>query len=94
MEQELRPGQWPKHPPPGRAIAELDARNFQKYDVYGYFVDNLLCSLPGCLPQGPFDLNFGCMLSARSFVHLIIDYDEKHQLVRWVERRYQPTMDG
>jgi hypothetical protein len=27
-------------------------------------------------------------------VHLIIGYDEKHQLVSWVERRYQPTMDG
>ena len=94
IEQELRPGQWPKNPSPGLAIAAFDARNFQRYDVNGYFLDNLLCSLPECLPHGSFDLNFGCLLSPKSFVHLIIGYDETHQLVSWVERRYQPTMDG
>jgi hypothetical protein len=94
IEQELRPGQWPKNPSLGHAIAAFDARNFQKYDVNGYFLDNLLCSLPECLPHGRFDLNFGCLLSPKSFVHLIIGYDETHQLVSWVERRYQPTMDG
>jgi hypothetical protein len=94
MEQELRPGKWPAHTPPGRPIAGFDASNFEKYAFNGYFEDNLLCNLPEALAQGPFELNFGCMLSAKNFVHLIIEYDEKHQLSRWVERRYQPTMDG
>jgi len=53
-----------------------------------------LCSLPERLPEGPFDLNFGCLLNPRNFVHLMIEYNENHQLVRWVERRYQPTIDG
>ncbi|CAK6691153.1 hypothetical protein VB734_06855 [Synechococcus sp. BA-124 BA4] len=94
MEQELRPGKWPENAPPKRPIAGFASRSFQKHDVNGYFADNLMCSVPGSLHQGPFDLNFGCMLSAKSFVHLIIEYDEKHQLTRWVERRYQPTMEG
>jgi hypothetical protein len=34
------------------------------------------------------------MLNSKSFVHLMIEYDEKHQLTRWVERRYQSTMEG
>jgi hypothetical protein len=53
-----------------------------------------LCNLPDSLPQGPFELNFGCLLSPQRFVHLMIEYDEKHQLSRWVERRYQSTMEG
>ena len=94
LEQELRPGQWPESSPPRHSIAEFNAKSFKKYDIDGYFSDNLLCNLPECLPQGAFDLNFGCLLSAKSFVHLIIRYDDKHQLVSWVERRYQPTIDG
>ena len=94
MEQELRPGQWPENSSLGHSIPEFDAKSFQKHDVNGCFLDGLLCSLPGYLPQGAFDLNFGCLLSAKSFVHLIIRYDGKHQLVSWVERRYQPTIDG
>jgi hypothetical protein len=34
------------------------------------------------------------MLNPQSFVQLMIEYDEKHQLTRWVEWRYQPTMEG
>jgi len=94
MEQELRPGKWTEHTPSKRAIEGFAARSFQKHDVNGYFADNLLCSVPGSFLHGPFDLNFGCLLSARIFVHLIIEYDEKDQLTRWVERRYQPTMQG
>lgn len=94
VEQELRPGQWPEHTPPDLPIADFDIRAFQKYEVKGFFEDNLLCNLPASLPQGPFDLNFGCLLSPTNFVHLIIEYDEMHHLTRWVERRYQPTMDG
>jgi hypothetical protein len=46
------------------------------------------------LPEGPFELYFGSMLNPQSFVQLMIEYDEKHQLTRWVEWRYQPTMEG
>jgi len=70
--QELRTGKWSAHTPPGRPIAGFDASNFEKYSVNGYFDDTLLCSLPETLAQGPFELNFGCLLSAKNFVHLIM----------------------
>jgi len=94
LEQELRPGKWPEHPTKDLAIAGFDPAEFDIHDVNGFFVDNLICSLPSCLPGGPFSLNFGCLLNAGSFVHLIIECDGQHQLVRWVERRYQATMQG
>lgn len=94
IEQELQPGKWPEHTPVGDRIAGFDVRSFQKHDVNGFFADNLFCSLPEHLTQGPFELNFGCLLRSKIFVHLMIEYDEKHLLTRWVERRYQPTMDG
>ena len=94
VEQELQPGKWPDQAPQHKRIPVFDARTFQKYDADGFFQDNLLCNLPDSLPQGPFELNFGCLLSPQRFVHLMIEYDEKHQLSRWVERRYQSTMEG
>ena len=94
IEQELRPGQGSENSTQGKSIAGFDAVSFRKYDINGCFLDGLLCSLPECLPEGAFDLNFGCLLNANSFVHLIIGYDGSHQLVSWVERRYQPTIDG
>ncbi len=94
MEQELRPGQWPEYTPPSLPIAAFAASSFLKHEVNGYFADKITCSLPAHLPQGPFDLNFGCLITPNSFVHLMIEYDQAHQLTRWVERRYQPTING
>jgi hypothetical protein len=46
------------------------------------------------MPNDSFMLHFGCLLDAKSFAHLIIDFDLNHKLARWKERRYQQTMHG
>lgn len=43
------------------------------------------------MPNDSFMLYFGCLLDAKSFAHLIIDFDLNP---RWKERRYQATMHG
>ncbi|MGL6132939.1 MAG: hypothetical protein ACRC1L_01920 [Prochlorococcaceae cyanobacterium] len=94
VEQELRPGLSSELATQIKPLKPFNAESLCRHDVNGFFLDNLICSLPGCLPEGSFALHFGCLLDASSFVHLIIDYDENHQLIRWVERRYHPTMHG
>lgn len=94
VEQELRPGLWPECATSSQPQMPFNAESFRRHEVNGLFLDNLVCSLPDSVPEGSFSLHFGCLLDASSFVHLIIDYGGNHRLIRWVERRYHPTMHG
>jgi len=95
IEQELRPGMQQETLAASTHVApNFDAKNFCLQNISGIFVDNLICGLPDVMPKGAFKLHFGCLLSPNSFTHLIIDYDSNYKLMRWVERRYQPTMQG
>ena len=67
---------------------------FRCGDVNGLFADNLICSVPDRLPKNSFRLHFGCCLGVSNFVHLVINFDDRHNLAGWVERRYQPTRHG
>lgn len=94
IEQELKPGVHHGPVVSAKAAPEFDAASFCSQDVNGMFADNLICSLPDEMPRGEFNLQFGCLLNSKSFTHLMIAYDSKGRLSRWIERRYQSTMLG
>ena len=94
IEQELMPGMLQGPLEPSQPAPNFEPEIFKAQDINGVFSDNLICGLPDKMPNDSFMLYFGCLLDAKSFAHLIIDFDLNHKLARWKERRYQATMHG
>ena len=94
VESVIRPGFSSGIAMSEQRLAPFCSEWFIKNEVNGLFADNLICSLPEILPKHSFDLHFGCILDRQNFVHLTMEFDANHNLLAWIERRYQPTMHG
>ena len=90
----IRPGFNSVNETSDQRLAPFCSEFFIKNDVNGLFADNLICSLPESLPKHSFNIHFGCILDRQNFVHLTMEFDANHNLLTWIERRYQPTMHG
>lgn len=93
-EAKLLPGCSAELTTSPKPTAPFRADTFAVHNVNGLFADNLICSLPDRLPEDAFQLHIGCCLDAASFVHVVIGFDERHDLTGWVERRFQSTRHG
>jgi hypothetical protein len=94
MESMIRPGYASRIAVSDQHLTPFCGELFMKNEVNGLFADNLICSLPDSLPTHSYDLCFGCKVDPQNFVHLTIEFDADHNLLSWIERRYQPTMHG
>lgn len=88
-QERLEPGRWPEQDQPGQPCAPLDPGEFLACGLTAGFADGLIASLPEWLPQGPFSLEVGCLLSPDRFTRISVLFNPAGQLQAWERRRYR-----